>query len=67
MIDVGPPQDELFEDLSGASMHIGEYVKDASGKLISLRNFTAMFYKVPRDAGALLVIEKADDNFSLQF
>ncbi|XHO65829.1 hypothetical protein BCC1697_002240 [Burkholderia gladioli] len=66
-VDVGPPQCELFENPSGASMHIGEYVKDANGNLISLRNFTAMFYKVPEGTGTLLIIEKADDNFSLQF
>ncbi len=48
-------------------MHIGEYVKDENGNVISLRNFTAMFYKAPKDIGTLLIIEKADDNFSLQF
>jgi hypothetical protein len=65
-IDVGPPQHELFEEFSGASMHIGEYIKDANGNLISLLNFTAMFYKAPQKTGTFLVIEKADDNFPLK-
>lgn len=70
-IDVGPPQPELFEDMLrgsfGGSMHIGEYIKDENGNLVSLRDFTAIFYKTPKQAGTLLVIEKADDNFILPF
>lgn len=68
-IVVGPPQPELLEDMfsgdAGGSMHIGEYVTDANGKVISLRNFTAIFYKIPDQVGTLLVIEKSDDNFLL--
>jgi len=64
VVAVGPPQNELPEPISGATFHLGDARKDASGNT-SLSNSTAVWYSVPRQAGTLIVTEASFAEFRL--
>ncbi|WP_197378059.1 hypothetical protein [Ralstonia pseudosolanacearum] len=64
-INAGPPQNELPKQISGMTLHMGQPQRDAAGKLVSLRNSTAVWYQVPERIGTLTIIEASHANFAL--